>query len=57
MIRWQADCALRIHHALPRNGLPRGKRMECVTHQTCLPRQFGKAGDLPIGSYATAWYS
>ncbi len=31
--------------------------MECVTHQTCLPRQFGKAGDLPIGSYATAWYS
>ena len=48
------DCALRIYDALPGDRRAGGKRVKCVTHQACLPRQPGEARYLAVGSYAPA---
>lgn len=52
----RADSPLRINHALPRNRCPVRQRVECVTHEACLPGQAGKARNLPVSGYASAWY-
>ncbi|HEV7839555.1 MAG TPA: hypothetical protein VGO75_15910 [Gemmatimonadaceae bacterium] len=55
--RSNADCALCIHNALPRDSGARRQRMERVTYQACLPRQAGEARYLAVGGYAAARYS
>jgi hypothetical protein len=52
----RADCALRIHDAVPWKRRTRGQRMKCVTNQARLPWQTGEARNLSVGGYAAARY-
>jgi hypothetical protein len=56
MSRPNADFALRIYDALPRDSRARRQCMECVTNQARLPRKAGEARYLSVGGYSAAWY-
>jgi hypothetical protein len=51
-----ADCSLRIHDSLPRNGGARRQRVECVTDETRLSRHASESRHLSIGSNPAARY-
>jgi hypothetical protein len=53
----KADRTLRIHDALPWNRFPTRGRVERVTNETRLPRQFCDARHLTVGRYSATWYS
>jgi hypothetical protein len=53
----KADRAQRIYDALPRNFLPRRRRVESVTNETRLTRQPRDARHLTVGRYSATRYS